>query len=172
MSGSVNKVILVGNVGKDPETRTMTNGGKVVEIRLATSETWKDRNSGERQEKTEWHSIQVFSEGLIGVVEQYVRKGTKLYVEGQIQTRKYQGQDGQDKYTTEIILRGPGSVLTMISGRGEGEGSGGGDYSGGGQRGGGNSGGGQRSGGNAGGGQRGGNGGGGQRDDFDDDVPF
>lgn len=165
MSGSVNKVILVGNVGRDPEVRSMNNGGKVAEIRLATSEQWKDKTSGERQEKTEWHSVQVFNEGLIGIIERYVKKGTKLYIEGAIQTRKYQ-VEGQDKYTTEVILRGPGAVMTMISGSGEGGGEGGGD-TGGGQRGGG-----QAQGGNQGGGQQRRAAAPAARDDFDDDVPF
>jgi single-strand DNA-binding protein len=164
MSGSVNKVILVGNAGRDPEVRTMTNGGKVAEIRLATSESWKDKTSGERQEKTEWHSVQVFNEGLIGIIERFVKKGTKLYIEGAIQTRKYQ-VDGQDKYTTEIILRGPGAVMTMLSGSGEG-GEGGGDMSG--DR----SGGGQRGGQSQGGGQQRRAAAPAARDDFDDDVPF
>lgn len=116
MAGSVNKVILVGNVGKDPEIRTFGNGGKVVNFSIATSENWKDKQ-GQRQEKTEWHNIAVFNDGLIGVIERYVKKGSKLYIEGKLQTRKWQDRDGNDKYTTEIVLQGYGGTLTMLDGR-------------------------------------------------------
>lgn len=175
MAGSVNKVILVGNLGADPEVRSFQNGGKVCNIRIATSESWKDRNTGERQERTEWHSVAIFAEGLAGVAERYLRKGSKVYVEGQLRTRKWQDQNGQDRYTTEVVLQGPGAVLTMLdgaSGGGErGGGFGGGDRGGfGGQRGGGNDRGGDR-GGFGGGGQGGGHGGG-FGDDLDDDIPF
>jgi len=134
MAGSVNKVILVGNVGADPEIRRTQDGRPIANIRLATSETWRDRNSGERREKTEWHTVVVFNEGLCKVVEQYVKKGAKLYIEGQLQTRKWQDQQGQDRYSTEVVLQGFGSTLTMLDGRGEGggassgRGGGGNDY--------------------------------------------
>ena len=124
MAGSVNKVILVGNLGRDPESRSFQNGGKVVELRIATSETWKDRNSGERKEKTEWHTVKVFSEGLANVAERYLRKGSKVYLEGALQTRKWQDQSGADRYSTEIVLQGFNSTLTMLDGRGEGGGEG------------------------------------------------
>ena len=123
MAGSVNKVILVGNLGRDPESRSFQNGGKVVNLRIATSETWKDRNSGERKEKTEWHSVAIFSEGLANVAEKYLRKGSKVYLEGALQTRKWQGQDGQDKYSTEIVLQGFNAVLVLLDKR-DGEGGG------------------------------------------------
>jgi len=127
MAGSVNKVILVGNLGRDPESRTFQNGGKVVELRIATSEQWKDRNSGERKERTEWHTVKVFNEGLANVAERYLRKGSKVYIEGALQTRKWQDQDGKDRYSTEIVLQGFNSVLTMLDGApGGGGGSGGG----------------------------------------------
>ena len=117
MAGSVNKVILIGNLGRDPEVRTFQNGGKVCNLRIATSENWKDRNTGERKERTEWHSVAIFSEGLVRVAEQYLRKGSKVYLEGQLQTRKWQDQSGQDRYSTEVVLQGFGSTLTMIDGR-------------------------------------------------------
>jgi single-strand DNA-binding protein len=123
MAGSVNKVILVGNLGADPEVRSLPNGGKVVNLRIATSESWRDRNSGERKEKTEWHRVVIFSEGLTKVAEQYLRKGSKVYIEGQLQTRKWE-KDGVDQYSTEIVLQGFNSNLTMLDGRGEGEGAG------------------------------------------------
>ncbi|HWI85447.1 MAG TPA: single-stranded DNA-binding protein [Sphingomonas sp.] len=123
MAGSVNKVILVGNLGRDPESRSFQNGGKVVNLRIATSESWKDRNSGERKEKTEWHSVAIFSEGLANVAEKYLRKGSKVYLEGALQTRKWQGQDGQDKYSTEVVLQGFNAVLVLLDRR-EGEGGG------------------------------------------------
>ncbi|WP_297537351.1 single-stranded DNA-binding protein [Roseovarius sp.] len=130
MSGSVNKVILIGNLGRDPEVRTFQNGGKVCNLRIATSETWKDRNTGERRERTEWHTVAIFSEGLVRVAEQYLRKGSKVYLEGKLQTRKWQDQSGQDKYSTEIVLQGFDSTLVMLDGRGEGgsTGGGGGSY--------------------------------------------
>ncbi|MFU8776805.1 MAG: single-stranded DNA-binding protein [Roseovarius sp.] len=134
MSGSVNKVILIGNLGRDPEVRTFQNGGKVCNLRIATSETWKDRNTGERRERTEWHTVAIFSEGLVRVAEQYLRKGSKVYLEGKLQTRKWQDQSGQDKYSTEIVLQGFDATLVMLDGRGEGGGSsGGGGSLGGGQ---------------------------------------
>ena len=123
MAGSVNKVILVGNVGQDPEVRQFQNGGQVCSFSLATSENWKDKNTGERREKTEWHRISVFSEGLVRVVQSYVKKGSKLYIEGQLETRKWQDQNGVDKYTTEVVLRGFGGTLTMLDSR-NGEGGG------------------------------------------------
>ena len=172
MAGSVNKVILVGNLGRDPEVRTFQNGGKVCNLRIATSETWKDRNTGERREKTEWHSVAIFQEGLVRVAEQYLRKGSKVYIEGQLQTRKWQDQSGQDRYSTEVVLQGFGGTLVMLDGRGEG-GGGGGGYGGGGQGGGYGGGGGgfpdDRDGGGYGGG---GGGGGGGRNDMDDEIPF
>ncbi|TPE53798.1 single-stranded DNA-binding protein [Amaricoccus solimangrovi] len=126
MAGSVNKVILIGNLGQDPEVRTFGNGGKVCNLRVATSETWRDKNSGERRERTEWHSVAIFSEPLVRVAEQYLRKGSKVYIEGQLETRKWQDQSGQDRYTTEVVLRPFRSELTMLDGRGEGAGAGGG----------------------------------------------
>ena len=137
MAGSVNKVILIGNLGRDPEVRSFQNGGKVCNLRLATTETWRDRNTGERQERTEWHSVAIFSEGLVRVAEQYLRKGSKVYVEGQLQTRKWQDQSGNDRYSTEVVLRGFNGTLVMLDGRGGGDqggyggGSGGGGYGGG-----------------------------------------
>ena len=128
MAGSVNKVILIGNLGRDPEVRTFGNGGKVCNLRIATSETWRDKSSGERKEKTEWHSVAIFQEGLVRIAEQYLKKGSKVYIEGQLQTRKWQDQSGADKYSTEIVLQGFGGTLTMLDGR-----EGGGDYGGGGR---------------------------------------
>ena len=125
MAGSVNKVILVGNLGQDPEVRSFQNGGKVCNISIATSENWKDRNTGERREKTEWHRVAIFSEGLVRVAEQYLRKGSKVYLEGQLETRKWQDQSGQDRYTTEVVLRGYNSNLTMLDGRNDNQGGGG-----------------------------------------------
>ena len=165
MAGSVNKVILVGNLGRDPESRSFQNGGKVVNLRIATSESWKDRNTGERKEKTEWHSVAIFNEGLANVAERFLRKGSKVYVEGQLQTRKWQDQNGQDRYSTEVVLQGFNSVLTMLDGPGGGNGGGSGgardDFGGG-----------DDFGSSGGGGTRGGNFGGGFADDLDDDVPF
>ena len=126
MAGSVNKVILVGNLGKDPEVRRMTSGEPVVNLSVATSETWKDKSSGERKEKTEWHTVKVFNEGLANVAERYLRKGSKVYIEGALQTRKWQDQSGADRYSTEIVLQGFNSVLTMLDGAQGGGGSGGG----------------------------------------------
>ena len=184
MAGSVNKVILVGNLGRDPESRSFSNGGKVVELRVATSESWKDRNSGEKKERTEWHTVKLFSEGLANVAERYLRKGSKVYLEGQLQTRKWQDQQGQDRYSTEIVLQGFDAKLVMLDGPGGGQGGGAG---GGGSRGGDDWGGGDDSfagqssnrggggfGGGAGarGGAASGGAGGGFPDDLDDDVPF
>ncbi len=133
MAGSVNKVILIGNLGRDPEVRSFQNGGKVCNLRIATSETWKDKSSGERRERTEWHSVAIFQEGLVRIAEQYLKKGSKVYIEGKLQTRKWQDQSGADKYTTEIVLQGFDGVLTMLDGReGGGGGGGGGNYGGGG----------------------------------------
>lgn len=126
MAGSVNKVILVGNLGRDPEVRFTQENKKIVNMSLATSESWKDRNTGERKEKTEWHRVVIFSEGLANIAEKYLRKGSKVYIEGQLQTRKWQGQDGQDKYTTEIALQGFNCAMTMLDGPGGSGGSGGG----------------------------------------------
>ena len=114
MAGSVNKVILIGNLGADVDVRTFQNGGKVCNLRIATSETWKDRESGERKEKTEWHSVAVFSEGLVKLCEQYLKKGSKVYIEGKLQTRKWQDQSGNDRYSTEVVLQGFGATLTML----------------------------------------------------------
>ena len=160
MAGSVNKVILIGNLGRDPEIRTFQNGGKVANLRIATSEQWKDRNSGERREKTEWHSVAIMSEGLVGVVERFLKKGSKVYIEGQLETRKWQDQSGQDRYTTEIVLRGFNGTLQMLDGRGEGGGAGGGGYDEG------------RSGGYSGGGGDSAPSAGGGRSDYDDEIPF
>jgi single-strand DNA-binding protein len=117
MAGSVNKVILVGNLGADPEVRTLPSGGKVVNLSVATSDSWRDKNTGERKEKTEWHRVVIFSEGLVRVAEQYLRKGSKVYLEGALQTRKWQDQSGQDRYSTEVVLQGFNSNLTMLDGR-------------------------------------------------------
>ncbi|GHC89011.1 single-stranded DNA-binding protein [Novosphingobium pokkalii] len=179
MAGSVNKVILIGNLGADPEVKSFQNGGKIANLRIATSETWKDRNTGERKERTEWHTVVINGEGLIGVVERFLRKGSKVYIEGQLRTRKWQDQSGNDRYSTEVVVAGIGGALTMLDGPQGGGGSGGG---GGGQRSGGwnegGSGGGSRGGGGFGGGQSSGGGstwnqgGGGFADDLDDDIPF
>ncbi len=126
MAGSVNKVILVGNLGRDPEVRTFQNGGKVCNLRVATSENWKDRNTGERRERTEWHSVAIFSEPLARIAEQYLRKGSKVYLEGQLETRKWQDQSGQDRYSTEVVLRPYRGELTLLDGRGDNAGGGGG----------------------------------------------
>ncbi|HZT49284.1 MAG TPA: single-stranded DNA-binding protein [Hyphomicrobiaceae bacterium] len=120
MAGSVNKVILVGNLGKDPEIRRTQDGRPIANLRVATSETWRDKTTGERREKTEWHSVVIFNEGLCRIAEQYLRKGAKVYIEGQLQTRKWQGQDGQDRYTTEVVLQGFNAQLTMLDARGAG----------------------------------------------------
>jgi single-strand DNA-binding protein len=171
MAGSVNKVILVGNVGRDPEIRTMQNGGKVAQFSVATSETWRDKNSGERQERTEWHRVVIFNERLIEVVERFVKKGGKLYVEGELQTRKWTDNQGQERTTTEVVLQRFRGELTLLDSRrdGGGPGSGGGGLE---DEGGGSSGG----GGYGGGGTGGGGGGGGRkpppRGDLDDEIPF
>ncbi|MEL6680017.1 MAG: single-stranded DNA-binding protein [Pseudomonadota bacterium] len=167
MAGSVNKVILIGNLGRDPEVRTFNNGGKVCNLRIATSETWRDKASGERREKTEWHSVAIFSEPLARVAEQYLRKGSKVYLEGQLETRKWQDQSGQDRYSTEVVLRPYTSTLTMLDGRGEGGGMGGGggdSYGGGGGY--------SSGGGGGGGGQSGGGYGGPSSGGMDDEIPF
>ena len=130
MAGSVNKVILVGNLGRDPEVRSFPNGGKVVNLRIATSETWRDKQSGERKERTEWHSVAIFNENLGRIAEQYLRKGSTVYIEGQLETRKWQDQSGADRYSTEVVLRQFRGELTLLGGRGEGGGAGAGgdDY--------------------------------------------
>ncbi len=185
MAGSVNKVILVGNVGRDPEIRTLQNGGRVASFSLATSESWKDRTSGERREKTEWHRISVFNDGLIGIIERFVKKGSKLYLEGALETRKWNDQSGQEKFTTEIVLKQFRGELTLLDGRGEGGGGGGGAPDGygappgggyGESGGGGGSGYGAGGGGGGGGASSGGGSRGGSparpRDDIDDEIPF
>lgn len=163
MAGSVNKVILVGNLGRDPELRTFQNGGRVCNLSLATSESWKDKNTGERREKTEWHRVVIFNENLAGVAERFLRKGSKVYIEGQIETRKFTDNSGAERYTTEIVLRPYRGELTMLDGRQDG-GEGGGGYGGGSSQGGGGYGGG------GGGGQGPGPSGGGG--DLDDEIPF
>jgi single-strand DNA-binding protein len=189
MAGSVNKVIIVGNLGRDPEVRSFQNGGKVVNLRIATSETWRDKNSGERKEKTEWHSVAIFNENLAKIAEQYLRKGSTVYIEGQLETRKWQDQSGQDRYTTEIVVKQFRGELTLLGGRDGGggggssgnyedrggddygapsEGSSGGGYGGGRSSGGGS--GGASRGGSSGGGGGGGFGGG--KSDLDDEIPF
>jgi len=182
MAGSLNKVMLIGNLGADPEIRSFQNGGRVANLRIATSENWKDKNTGERREKTEWHTVAIFSEGLVNVVERYVKKGSKVFIEGKLQTRKWQDQSGNDRYSTEVVIQGLGGTLTMLDGRGDGGGQGGGGgYGGGGNQGGGGSGGGgwNQGGGGSGGGNAGGSGGGNAGgsggsgyDDLDDDIPF
>jgi len=169
MAGSVNKVILVGNLGADPEIRRTQDGRPIANLRVATSESWRDKATGERKERTEWHRVVIFNEGLCRVAEQYLKKGAKVYLEGQLQTRKWQDQSGQDKYSTEVVLQGFNSVLTMLDGRGGGGGgalsddsgsdfgSSGGSFGGGGGQ--------QRRVAAGGGGGRGGN-------DMDDDIPF
>ncbi|MFA7431733.1 MAG: single-stranded DNA-binding protein, partial [Rhodospirillaceae bacterium] len=132
MAGSVNKVILIGNLGKDPEVRTTQNGGKIVNFTLATSESWKDKQTGERREKTEWHRVAVFNPNLASVAERFLRKGSKVYVEGQLQTRKWTDQSGAERYTTEVVLQQFRGELTLLDGRGEGGGGGGYDSTGGG----------------------------------------
>ncbi|MDH3665477.1 MAG: single-stranded DNA-binding protein [Paracoccaceae bacterium] len=159
MAGSVNKVMLIGNLGADPEVRSFQDGGKLCNLRIATSETWRDRDSGERRERTEWHNVVIRSEPLIRVAEQYLRKGSKIYVEGQLETRKWQDQSGQDRYSTEVVLRPYRSELTMLDGRQNG--GGGGGHGGGGPSGSG--------GGSGGGGFEDRNSGGGAQDD---EIPF
>jgi len=172
MAGSVNKVILVGNLGRDPEVRRLNSGEPVVNLRVATSESWKDKATGERKEKTEWHSVVIFNENLARVAEQYLKKGSKVYLEGQLQTRKWTDQQGQEKYTTEVVLQRFRGELTLLDGRGGGAGGGDQDEEGGGQ---------VRSGGDFGRSSpmerrpapAGGGGGGGSRyNDLDDDIPF
>ena len=167
MAGSVNKVILIGNLGRDPEVRTFQNGGRVCNFTIATSENWRDRTTGEKREKTEWHRVVIFSEGLVGVAERFLRKGSKVYLEGQLESRKFQDQSGQERNITEVVLRNFNSNLTMLDGRGDGGGGGGGS---GGGSGGGGSGGGGGYGGNdyGGGGSPGGN----RGSDLDDEIPF
>ena len=162
MAGSVNKVILLGNLGRDPEVRQTQDGTKIVHLAIATSERWRDKNSGEQREKTEWHRVVIFNDRLGEVAEKYLSKGRQVYVEGQLQTRKWTDQSGQEKYTTEIVLQRFRGELTLIGGRGDdsGGGGGGGSYGGGG---------GAPSGG---GGQSGGGGAGGSYDDLDDEIPF
>jgi single-strand DNA-binding protein len=190
MAGSVNKVIIVGNLGADPEVKSFQNGGRIANLRIATSENWKDKTSGERKERTEWHSVVLNSDGLVGVAERFLRKGSKVYIEGQLRTRKWQDQSGNDRYTTEISVGGMGGVLTMLDGAQGGGGSGGagggarsggggGDWGGGGggrSWGGGDFGGGKSSGGGSSGGsdwgRTGGGSSGGFGDDLDDDIPF
>ena len=181
MAGSVNKVILIGNLGRDPEVRSFGNGGKVVNLRIATSETWRDRNSGEKKERTEWHSVAIYNEALGKIAEQYLKKGSTVYLEGALETRKWQDQSGQDRYSTEVVLRQFRGELTLLGGRGDGGSSGGGGYDdrggydeggqgGGGGYGGGSSGGGR--GGFGGGSSGGSSGGSGGRSDMDDEIPF
>ncbi len=191
MAGSVNKVILIGNLGADPEIKSFQNGGRIANLRIATSENWKDKATGERKERTEWHSVVIQSDGLVGVVERFLKKGSKIYIEGQLRTRKWQDQSGNDRYTTEVSVGGIGGVLTMLDGAPGAGGGGGGGSRGGwndGGAGGGSGGGGGRSsggddwgrgGGSSGGGASGGSGGGdwgrtggGMADDLDDDIPF
>ena len=166
MAGSLNKVMLIGNLGQDPEIKSFQNGGRICNLRIATSETWKDRQTGERKERTDWHTVVLQSEGLVGVAERYLRKGSKVYIEGQLRTRKWQDQSGNDRYTTEVSVGGMNGVMTMLDSPGGGgggqRGGGGGEF----ERGGGGS----R--GETGGGPGGGGGGGSFADDLDDDIPF
>ena len=155
MAGSVNKVILVGNLGRDPEVRTFQNGGRVCHLSVATSESWKDRNSGERREKTEWHRVVIFNENLVGVAERFLHKGSKVYLEGQLETRKFTDNSGAERYTTEVVLRPYRGELTMLDARQDGGGGGGGYDSG------------PSYGGGSGSGPSGGGGG-----DLDDEIPF
>ncbi len=178
MAGSLNKVMIIGNLGADPEVRSFQNGGKVCNLRIATSEQWKDRNTGDRKERTEWHSVAIYQEGAANYAEQYLRKGSKVFIEGQLETRKWQDQNGNDRYTTEVVVRPFSGTVTGLDSRG---GEGGSSYGGGGGGGGGSGSGG--GGGYGGGGSRGGTpGGGGSQgggsgpgnfsDDLDDDIPF
>ncbi len=176
MAGGINKVIIVGNLGKDPEVRTFANGGKVCNFSVATSESWKDKQTGERKEKTEWHNISIYNEGLAGVAEKYLRKGSKVYLEGKLQTRKWQDQSGNDRYSTDVVLQGFDAKMEMLDSKPGGGGQGGGssDGWGGGQGGGSSSGsgGGSNDGWGQTGGSGGGQGGGAFDSDLDDDVPF
>ncbi|HDZ72626.1 MAG TPA: single-stranded DNA-binding protein [Aurantimonas coralicida] len=168
MAGSVNKVILVGNLGADPEIRRLNSGDAVVNLRIATSESWRDKSSGERREKTEWHNVVIFNENLVKVAEQYLKKGAKVYIEGQLQTRNWEDQSGQKRYTTEVVLQRFRGELQMLDSRGEGGGGGGGgsyDQSGGSRSGSGG-------GGKSGGGGYDQGGGGGSSRDLDDEIPF
>jgi len=174
MAGSVNKVILIGNLGRDPEIRRTQDGRPIANLRIATTESWRDKNSGERREKTEWHSVVIFNEGLCRVAEQYLKKGAKVYLEGQLQTRKWQDQQGQDRYSTEVVLQGFNGVLTMLDGRsGAGGGMheggqadyGGGDFGGGGDEP-------RRGSGSGGGGGSGASRGGNFEKELDDEIPF
>ncbi|MEQ8481545.1 MAG: single-stranded DNA-binding protein [Hoeflea sp.] len=163
MAGSVNKVILIGNLGADPDIKRTQDGRPIANLSVATSESWRDKNTGERREKTEWHRVVIFNEGLCKIAENYLKKGSKIYVEGQLQTRKWTDQSGQDKYSTEVVLQGFNGNLTMLDGRNEGGGGGrvGSDYGGG-----------SSSGGGRGGSGGGGFGSGGGSRDLDDDIPF
>ena len=173
MAGSVNKVIIVGNLGRDPEVRSFPAGGKVVNLNIATSENWRDKATGERKERTEWHRVAIFNEALGKIAEQYLKKGSTVYIEGQLETRKWQDQSGADRFTTEIVLRQFRGELTLLGGRDGGSGGGGGssDDRGGGYDGG-NYEGGQSSGGSSGGAARGGASSGSSRSDMDDEIPF
>ena len=181
MAGSLNKVMLIGNLGADPEVKSFQNGGRIANLRIATSENWKDKATGERKERTEWHSVVLQSDGLVGVAERYLRKGSKVYIEGQLRTRKWQDASGNDRYSTEVSVGGIGGVMTMLDGAKDGAGGGGGgaksggDWGGGGGSSGGGSGGSrggwnEGGGGSSGGGSSGGKGG--FADDLDDDIPF
>ena len=183
MAGSLNKVMIIGNLGADPEVKSFQNGGRIANLRIATSENWKDKATGERKERTEWHTVVINSDGLVGVAERYLRKGSKVYIEGTLRTRKWQDASGNDRYSTEVSVGGIGGVMTMLDGAKDGSGGGGGgaksggDWGGGGSSGG--SGGGSSRGGGggwneSGGGSSGGSGGGkgGFADDLDDDIPF
>ncbi len=177
MAGSVNKVILIGNLGADPEIKSFQNGGRIANLRIATSENWKDKMTGERKERTEWHSVVINGDGLIGVVERYLKKGSKIYIEGALRTRKWQDRDGNDRYSTEVVVAGMGGSLTMLDGApggGSRGGGGGGDW-GGASNGGGGGGGGWNQGSGSGSGSSGGGSSGSRPpfdDDLDDDVPF
>ena len=184
MAGSLNKVMIIGNLGADPEVKSFQNGGRIANLRIATSENWKDKATGERKERTEWHTVVINSDGLVGVAERYLRKGSKVYIEGQLRTRKWQDASGNDRYSTEISVGGIGGVMTMLDGAPGAGGGGGGAKSGGDWGGGGSSGGASRGGGGggwneSGAGSSGGSGGGSSRggaggfaDDLDDDIPF
>ncbi|AKI00615.1 single-strand binding protein [Hoeflea sp. IMCC20628] len=175
MAGSVNKVILIGNLGADPDIKRTQDGRPIANLSIATSDSWRDKNTGERREKTEWHRVVIFNEGLCKIAENYLKKGSKVYIEGQLQTRKWTDQSGQDKYSTEVVLQGFNGNLTMLDGRSEGGGGSGGGVSRGGDFGGGSSSGGDRGGsggGNQSGGGFGGGAGGGSSRDLDDDIPF
>ena len=172
MAGSVNKVIIVGNLGRDPEVRSFPAGGKVVNLNIATSENWRDKATGERKERTEWHRVAIFNEALGKIAEQYLKKGSTVYIEGQLETRKWQDQSGADRFTTEVVLRQFRGELTLLGGREGGSGGGGassderGGYDGGNYEGG------APSGGSSGGAARGGASGGSSRSDMDDEIPF